>query len=253
MKAAALLADALSTTCKLPLGQLPLEAVMKHQLRNRQRETTREILEGPIPAMVTLPEAPSIEFVTPRRIFLKAIWTGDEPPKLKHREFKHRGCRRIAVLETPEGNRIALLDAPEDRSRYFRYDNPHHRDPVCETIMRTDLALGVDLKRWRRDPMLVPAADNPNRIQAIIDQCRWVYPHIPLAAGLGKIHPRPLRLPGGGETETPRERLGPLPGRAGAGQQHGWQRQPPPVRHPGNPGWAIPAGGERNNVHRPDH
>ena len=152
---------------------------MKHQLRNRQRETAREILEGPIPAMVTLPEAPSIEFVTPRRIFLKAIWTRDEFPEFKHREFKHRGCRRVAVLETPEGNRIALLDAPEDRSRYFRYDNPHHRDPVCETILRTDLALGVDLKRWRRNPLLVPAASNPDRIQAIIDQCRWVDPHIP--------------------------------------------------------------------------
>ena len=147
---------------------------MKNQLRNRQRETAQEILEGPIPATVTLPEAPSIEFVTPRRIFLKAIWTRYELP-----EFKHRGCRRVAVLETPEGNRIALLDEPEDRSRYFRYDNPHHRDPVCETILRTDLALGVDLKRWRRDPLLVPAATNPDGIQAIIDQCRWVYPHIP--------------------------------------------------------------------------
>ena len=170
MEPTALATAALSIASKLPMG------AVKHRFRNRQRETAPEILEGPIPAIVTLPRAPSIEFIIPRTIFLKAIRTGEELPKIEH-----RGCRCVAPLETLEENRIMLLDAPEDRNQYSRYGNhhSHHRDPVCEKILGTDLALGMDLKRWKGDPMLVPTASNPDRIQAIIDQCRWIEPNIP--------------------------------------------------------------------------
>ena len=175
MEPTALATAALSIASKLPLG------AMKHRFRNRQRETAREILEGPIPAMVILPEDPSIEFVTPRRISLKAILTGEELPKAKH-----RGCRCVALLETLDENRIMMLEAPEDRNQYSRYSrygdhyhHPHHRDPICEKILGTDLALGVDLKMWKGAHMLFPTASNPYRIQAIIDQCRWIEPNIP--------------------------------------------------------------------------
>ena len=94
---------------------------MKHPFRNRQREKAREILEGPIPATVMLPEDRSIEFVTPRWISLKAILTGEELSKVKH-----RGCRCVALLETLGENRIMLLDAPEDRNQHSRYGNHYH-------------------------------------------------------------------------------------------------------------------------------
>ena len=178
MEPTALATAAISIASKLPLG------AVKHRFRNRQRETAREILEGPIPATVILPEDPSIEFVTPRQISLKAILTGEELPKAKH-----SGCRCVALLETPEENRIMLLDAPEDRNQHSRHGNHHyhhchhyhrrHRDPVCEKILGTDLALGINLKRWKGNPMLVPKASNPDRIQAIIYQCRWIEPNIP--------------------------------------------------------------------------
>ena len=179
MEPTALATAALSIASKLPLG------AVKHRFRNRQRETAREILEGPIPATVILPEYPSIEFVTPRRISLKAILTGEELPKAKH-----RGCRCVALLETLDENRIMLLDAPENRNQHSRHGSHqyhhhrhhyhrHHRDPVCEKILGTDLALGVDLKKWKGDPMLVPKASNPDRIQAIIYQCRWIEPNTP--------------------------------------------------------------------------
>ena len=173
MEPTALATAALSIASKLPLG------AVKHPFRNRQREKAQEILEGRIPATVMLPEDRSIEFVTPRWISLKAILTGEELPKIKH-----RGCRCVALLETLGENRIMLLDAPEDRNQHSRYGNHyhyhrHHRDPVCEEILGTDLALGMDFKRWNGNPMLVPKASNPDRIQAIIYQCRWIEPKIP--------------------------------------------------------------------------
>ena len=124
-------------------------------IRNNRREKAGEVVrkllaEESLPETVMPPPQPSVEF-SPTSI---AHVTGLET-------VRGQG-NLIAVMETAEGRRIALVDRPEHKIEwYFRNRrNPHG----------TDLTLALDASWLTREE---PAPfDHP--LQHVLNHCRWL-------------------------------------------------------------------------------